>query len=78
MTNTHTRILGFPHHSAVKTPAAKEGDVGSSPGWRRSPGVGNGNPLQYSFLPGELHEQSLVGYSPWSRKSIGHDLATKQ
>ena len=25
-------------------------DVGSMPGWRRSPGVGNGNPPQYSCL----------------------------
>ena len=26
------------------------GDLGSIPGWGRSPGVGNGNPLQYSCL----------------------------
>ena len=26
------------------------GDVGSLPGWERSPGEGNGNPLQYSCL----------------------------
>ena len=26
------------------------GDPGSIPGWRRSPGEGNGNPLQYSCL----------------------------
>ena len=25
-------------------------DVGSIPGWRRSPGVGNGDSLQYSGL----------------------------
>ena len=32
-------------------------------------GGGNGNPLQYSFLPGESHGQgSLAGYSPWGRK----------
>ena len=31
------------------------------------------------FLPGESHEQkSLVGYSPWGHKRVGHDLATKQ
>ena len=36
------------------------------PGSGRSPGVGNGNPLQYSvFLPGQFYGQkSLVGYSP--------------
>ena len=33
-------------------------------------GEGNGNPLQYSFLPGELHGQrSLAGHSLWGRKS---------
>ena len=26
------------------------GDTGSIPGWGRSPGEGNGNPLQYSCL----------------------------
>ena len=37
----------------VRNPPAKEGDagdVGSVPGSGRSPGEGNGNPLQYSFL----------------------------
>ena len=30
--------------------AGDEGDVGSIPGAGRSPGVGNGNPFQYSCL----------------------------
>ena len=31
------------------------------------------------FLPGKSHGQwSLVGYSPWSYKSVRHDLVTKQ
>ena len=37
----------------VKNPPANTGDtgdVGSTPGSGRSPGVGNGNPLQYSCL----------------------------
>ena len=37
----------------VKNPPANAGDpkdVGSIPGSGRSPGVGNGNPLQYSCL----------------------------
>ena len=36
-----------------KIPPANAGDagnVGSVPGWERSPGGGNGNPLQYSCL----------------------------
>ena len=30
--------------------AGDEGDVGSVPGLGRAPGVGNGNPFQYSCL----------------------------
>ena len=30
--------------------ACNAGDPGSIPGWGRSPGEGNGNPLQYSCL----------------------------
>ena len=42
--------MGFPGGSAVKNPPSKAGVVGLSPGLRRSPGVGNGNPLKYSCL----------------------------
>ena len=34
----------------VKNPPANAGDSGSNPGLGRSPGEGNGNPLQYSCL----------------------------
>ena len=34
----------------VKNPLANAGDTGSIPGSGRSPGEGNGNPLQYSCL----------------------------
>jgi len=36
--------------SVVKNPPAKARDAGSIPGWERSLGKGNGNPLQYSCL----------------------------
>ena len=39
---------GFPGGSAVKNLRARAGDTGLIPGMERSPGVGNGNPLQYS------------------------------
>ena len=42
--------LGFPGGSEVKTSACNAGDPGSIPGSGRSPGEGNGNPLQYSCL----------------------------
>ena len=41
----------------VKNPPANTGDardVGLIPGLRRSPGEGNGNPLQYSFLDNSM------------------------
>ena len=33
------------------------GDVGSIPGWGRSPGEGHGNPLQYSFLENPMDKR---------------------
>ena len=38
-------------------------DMGSIPGSGRSPGVGNGNPPQYSCLENPHGEWSLVGYT---------------
>ena len=43
-------------------------DTGSVPGWGRSPGEGNGKPLQYSCLEKFRGERSLVGYSPWVQR----------
>ena len=40
----------LPVHSDGKASAYNEGDPGSIPGSGRSPGEGNGNPLQYSCL----------------------------
>ena len=42
--------MGFSDGSVVKNPPDSAGDVGSIPGSGRSPGGGNGNPLQYSCL----------------------------
>ena len=43
-------ILLFPGGFEVKASAWNVGDPGSIPGLGRSPGEGNGNPLQYSCL----------------------------
>ena len=43
-------IMGIPGGLVVKNPPANAGDVGSVPELGRSPGEGNGNPLQYSCL----------------------------
>ena len=42
--------MGFPCGSVVKNLPANVGDEGLIPALRRSPGEGNGNPLQYSCL----------------------------
>ena len=57
----------------VKNPpsnAGDSGDAGSIPGLGRSPGGGNDNPLQYSFLGKSHGQRSLVGYSPWDHKEL--------
>ena len=42
--------LGFPGGSDGRESACNAGDPGLIPGFRSSPGEGNGNPLQYSCL----------------------------
>ena len=46
--------MGFPGGSDSKESACHTGDVGLIPGLGRSPGEGNGNPLQYSCLENPL------------------------
>ena len=48
---------------AVKNPSADAGDIrdtGLIPGSGRSPGVGNGNPLQYSCLQNPMDRGATV------------------
>ena len=50
---TVTRKMDFPNGSVGKESACNAGDTGdasSIPGSGTSPGGGNGNPLQYSYL----------------------------
>ena len=61
---------GFPGGSEGKASAYNAGDPGSIPGWGRSPGEGNGNPLQYSCL-----ENPLDGEAWWT---IVHGVAKGQ
>ena len=39
----------------VKNPPANAGDMASIPGLGRSPGAGNGNPLQHFSLENSIH-----------------------
>ena len=49
---------GFPGDSVVKKLLANAGDAGSIPVWERSPGGGNGNPLQYSCLENSMDREA--------------------
>ena len=55
-----------------KESACNAGDLGSIPGSGRSPGEGNGNPLQYSCL-----ENPMDGGAWWAivhgLQRVGHD-----
>ena len=42
--------MGFPGDSDSKESSCNAGDLSSIPEWGRSPGEGNGYPLQYSCL----------------------------
>ena len=54
----------------VKNPPAKAGNVGSIPGLGRSPGKGNGNPLQYSFLDNSTDRGAWQAPRPWGHKEL--------
>ena len=54
-------FLGFPGGSEGKESARSVRDLGSIPGLGRSPGEGNGNPLQYSCL-----ENPMDGGAWWA------------
>ena len=49
--------MGFPGGSDGKESACNAGDLGSIPGSGRSPGEGNGYPLQYSCLENPMTEE---------------------
>ena len=61
-------FLGFPGGSQGKASACNVGHLGSIPGLGRSPGEGNGNRLQYSYLENPHGQRSLAGYSPGDHK----------
>ena len=54
-------LKGFPGGSDNKESTCNAGDLGLIPGWGRSPGKGNGNPLQYSCV-----ENPMDGGAWWA------------
>ena len=59
--NINNICMGFPGGPVVKNLSTNAGDVrdtGSVPGPERSPGIGNGNPLQYSYLENSMDKRA--------------------
>ena len=65
---THFNSWGFPGSSTGKEYACNAGNLGSIPGLGRSPGEGNGYPLQYSCLENSMDRGAWQATSPWGHK----------
>ena len=63
---------GFTGGSDGKESACNVGDLSSISGLGRSPGKGNGYPLQYSYLE-NLMEKEPEGLPSMGSQRVGHD-----
>ena len=69
-------VRGFPCSSVGKESACHARDPGLIPGSGRSPGGGNGNPLQYFCLENPM-DRGAWGATVRGVARVGHDLLTK-
>ena len=58
----------FPSGAVVKKATFNAGDLGLIPGSGRSPGEGNGNPLQYFCLENPMDGGAWWATVPWGHK----------
>ena len=63
-------ILAFTGGSVVEGSTSSAGDAGSIPGSGRSPGEGNGSPLQYSCLENPMDGGAWRVTGPWDCKGV--------
>ena len=68
-------VRGFPCGSDSNESACKAGVLGSIPGSRRSPGEGNGYPLQFSCLENS-RDRGAVRLQSMGSQRVGHDWVT--
>ena len=68
--------MGFRAYLVGKESACNAGDPGSIPGSGRSPGEGNGNPLQYSCLENPTNRGAWQA-TVHGITRVGHNLVTK-
>jgi len=64
--------MGFPGGSAGTESACNVGDLGLIPGLGRSPGEGNGNPLQYTCL------EIPMNRGDWQGTGAAHGVTKSQ
>ena len=69
--------MSFPGGSDGKESACSARDPSLIPGLGRSPGEGNGNPLQYSRLENPM-DRGAWQAADLGITTVGHDLVTKQ
>ena len=65
-------MVGFPCSSIGKKSACNAGDLGLIPGSGRSPGEGNGNPLQYSCLENPMDKGTWQA-TVYEVTKVGHN-----
>ena len=65
--------MGFPVGLDGKESACNTGDPGSISGLGRSPGEGNGNPLQYSCLENSIDRGEPDRVQSMGSQRVGHD-----
>ena len=73
---THPEVPSFLPSSVGKESACNTGDLGLIPGSGRSPGEGNGNPLQYSCLENSM-DRGARQARVHGVVRVGHNLVTK-
>ena len=65
----HLQTVGPPRRHSGK----ESRDVAWTPGSRRCPGVGNGNPIQYSCLENPMDRGETSGLQSMKPQKVGHD-----
>ena len=66
--------MGFPGSSVGKESSCRAGDLGLISGSERSPGEGNGKPLQYSCLEIPMDREA---WQAIVQQRVRHDRATE-
>ena len=66
-------LLDFPGGLDSKASVYNAGDPGSIPGSGRSPGEGNGNPLQYSYLENPMDRVAWWAVQSMGSQRVGHN-----